>query len=160
MKGLTAALVSPVPEEAVHVAVGQQGADDPALRRAAGALLAAAHAPSPLRVRFLDRCLEPHLDEAQDMAVDDPCRDRTKQFVVRDRVEILRQVGVHHVGEPLAQQSVHRLDRIDAAAARSIAIGSRFEVRLEDRLQYQLGCGLHHPVPDRGDDDRIKHLVQ
>src|ERR1700722_6922022 len=43
--GFTAALVSPVPEEAVHVAVGGQRADSPALRRTAGALLAATHAP-------------------------------------------------------------------------------------------------------------------
>ena len=48
---------------------------------------------------------------------------------MRNRVEILRQVGVHHIGEPLAQQSVHRLDRIDAAAAWTVAISSGFEVR-------------------------------
>ena len=70
---------------------------------------------------------------------------------MRNRIEILRQVGVHHIGEPLAQQSVHRLDRIDAAAARSVAIGSGFEVRLEDRLQHQFRSGLHHAVPDRRD---------
>ena len=87
------------------------------------------------------------------MAVDDPRRDRAKKFVVRDRIQILRQVGVHHIGEPLAQQSVHRLDRIDAAAARSVAIGSGFEVRLEDRLQHQLRGGLHHAVPNRGDTE-------
>jgi hypothetical protein len=68
---------------------------------------------------------------------------------VRNRVEILRQIGVHHIGEPLAQQLVHRLDRIDTAAARSVAIGSRFEVRLEDRLQHQLRSSLHHAIPDR-----------
>src|SRR4051794_23795409 len=58
-KHLTAFLLPPVPEEAVHIAVGEQWADHPALRSAAGALLAAAHAPPPIRVRFLDRCLEP-----------------------------------------------------------------------------------------------------
>ena len=46
---------------------------------------------------------------------------------------------------------MHRLDRIDAAAARSVAIGSGFEVRLEDRLQHQFRGGLHHAVPDRRD---------
>ena len=71
-----------------------------------------------------------------------------------NRIEILRQVGVHHIGVPLAQQLVHRLDRIDTAAARSVAIGSRFEVRLEDRLQHQFRGGLHHPVPDRGYAER------
>ena len=37
----TAPLVSPVPEKAVHVAVGEQWADHPALRRSTGTLLAA-----------------------------------------------------------------------------------------------------------------------
>ena len=72
----TAALVSPVPEKTVHVAVGEQWADHPALRRTAGALLAAANAPPSIRVRFLDRCLEPRLDQALNMAVDEPGRDR------------------------------------------------------------------------------------
>jgi hypothetical protein len=48
----------------------------------------------------------------------------------------------------------HRLDRIDTAAAGSVAIGTRFEVRLEDRLQHQFCGGLHHPVPNRWDAER------
>src|SRR5689334_14356068 len=36
--GFTAALVPPVPEKTVHVAVGEQWANHPALRRTAGAL--------------------------------------------------------------------------------------------------------------------------
>ena len=58
------------------------------------------------------------------MMVDDPRRDRTKQFVVRDSCRNISTGGVHHVGEPLAQQSVHRLDRIDTAAAGSVALGT------------------------------------
>ena len=52
------------------------------------------------------------------MTIDDPRRDRAQQGVVRDRVEILGYIGVYHIGEPLAQQSVHHFDRIDGAAAR------------------------------------------
>ena len=44
---------------------------------------------------------------------------------------------------------MHRFDRVGPAPARPIAIGRRVEIRLEDRLQHQLGGGLHHPVPDR-----------
>jgi site-specific DNA recombinase len=55
----------------------RSGRHHPALRRTAGALLAATHAPPSIRVRFLDRRFEPRLDQAQDMAVDDPRRDRT-----------------------------------------------------------------------------------
>ena len=43
------------------------------------------------------------------------------------------------------------LDRIDRAAARAIAKGVVLEVRLEDRLQHDLGGGLNHPVPNRRD---------
>jgi len=76
-----------LPEKAIHGAVGQQGADHAALRRAAGASLAAAHASAPVRVRCLGRRLEPKLDQSQDMAVDDPCRNRRKRVVVRDRIK-------------------------------------------------------------------------
>src|ERR1700759_1284066 len=79
-EGLAAALVSPVPEEAVHVAVGEQGADNPTLRGTAGPPLPAAQAPPAIRVRLLDRCLEPQLNEAQDMTIDDSRRDRAKEL--------------------------------------------------------------------------------
>ena len=46
------------------------------------------------------------------------------------------------------------LDRIDRAAARAIAIGVVLEVRLEDRLQHNLGGGLDHPIPNRRDAER------
>ena len=49
-------------------------------------------------------------------------------------VKVSRQVGVHHIGEPLAEQSVHHLDRVNTTAARAVAIGCGFEVRLDDRL--------------------------
>jgi hypothetical protein len=68
---------------------------------------------------------------------------------VRDRVEIFRQVGVDDVGIAPAHQPVRFLDGIDRATTRSIAIGAVLEVRLEDRLQHDLGGGLNYPVPDR-----------
>ena len=49
---------------------------------------------------------------------------------------------------------MHFLDRVQAASSRAVAIGAGIEVRLEDRLQHQLGSGLHHPVPDRRDAER------
>jgi site-specific DNA recombinase len=51
--------------------------DYPALRCTAGAVFATAHAPSSIRIRLLNRCLEPEFDQAQDMPIDDPCRHRT-----------------------------------------------------------------------------------
>lgn len=50
---------------------------------------------------------------------------------MRDRVEILRQVGVDDVGMSPAQQPVRFLDGIDRAPTRPIAVSTVFEVRLE-----------------------------
>ena len=58
------------------------------------------------------------------------------------------------VGVAAAEQRVHLLDRVRPAALRPIAVGRGVEIRLEDRLQHQLGGGLHHPVPDRRDAER------
>ena len=73
---------------------------------------------------------------------------------MRNRVEIFRQIGVHHVGVAPANQPVHFLDRVGRAPSRAVAIGVVLEVRLEDRLQHELGGGLNHPIPDRRDAER------
>ena len=62
---------SPIFQEPIHVDVSQHGAGNTALRSAAGAALSATHAPVLIVVPFLDRRLEPHFDEAQDVAIDD-----------------------------------------------------------------------------------------
>jgi hypothetical protein len=46
------------------------------------------------------------------------------------------------------------LDCVEAAPFRAIAIGAGIKIRFEDRLQYQLGRGLHPPVPYRWDAER------
>jgi hypothetical protein len=58
-------------QEPVHVDVGQQWTCDAALRRPARVSLAATHAPGSVRVPFLDRRPQPHLDEAQDVSIHD-----------------------------------------------------------------------------------------
>ena len=42
------------------------------------------------------------------------------------------------------------------AAARSIAIGAILEVRLENRLQHNLGGGLNHPVAEEVKDAGVR----
>jgi hypothetical protein len=49
---------------------------------------------------------------------------------------------------------MHLLDCVRSAPSRTVSIGTGIEVRLEDRLQHQLGGGLHHPVPDRRNAER------
>ena len=116
--------------------------------------LAALHAPRSVLVPFLDRRFEPHLDQMQHVPVDDAPGDRLHQVPVRDRVEILRQIGVHHVRMPRQKMPVHSADRIARAPLGSVAMDAVLEIRLEDRLQHQFGGGLRHPVPNRGDAER------
>jgi hypothetical protein len=79
-------------------------------------------------------CDSPGLDlGAQRVPIDDAAGHRFKEVRMRDRVEILRQIGVYDVGEAPADQPVRFLDCIDRAAPRTIAIGAVLEVRLEDR---------------------------
>ena len=73
---------------------------------------------------------------------------------MRDRVEILRQIGVHHVRMPRQEMPVHSADRIARAPLGAVAMGAVLEIRLEDRLQHQFGGGLRHPVPNRGNAER------
>src|SRR5262245_420991 len=145
---------APVLQETVHVQVGEQRACDPTLRCAAGAALAAQHAPAPVAIPLLDRCLEPHLDEGQDVPVNDTPGDAQQQVPVRNIVEVLGQIGIYDVRVAPADEPVHFLDCVGRASFRAIAIGTVIEVCLEDRLDHQLRSGLHHPVPYRRDAER------
>jgi hypothetical protein len=55
------------------------------------------------------QCRADILDEPQHFAVDDAMRRTTQQLRMRDRVEVLRQIGVHDIGVAPAQKPVHFL---------------------------------------------------
>src|SRR5688572_1185609 len=78
---------TPVLQEPVHVDVGEQRARDAALWRAARVALAANDPPLPVAVPLLDRCLEPHLDEGQDVPIDDAPGHALHQVPVRNVIE-------------------------------------------------------------------------
>ena len=63
----------------------------------AGAALAAAHAPRAVTIPFLDRRFQPQLDEPRHLPVDDAPGHRFEEVRVRNRVEVVRQIGVYHV---------------------------------------------------------------
>src|SRR5208337_3755649 len=65
----------------------------------------------------------------------------------RDGVEVFGQIGVHHLGVASTEKFMHFPNRVLGAALRSVAVSTGFHVRLEDRLQHQLGSGLRHSVP-------------
>ena len=57
-------------------------------------LLLPAHAPRPDAIPLLDRRGQPELDQPQYVPVDDAAGHRSEEVHVRNRVEVLRQVGV------------------------------------------------------------------
>jgi hypothetical protein len=101
-----------------------------ALRRSPPAVLASRHAPRPVSIALLNRRFEPQLDQPQHVPVDNAPRHRPHQILMRDRVEVFRQIGIHHLGVASAEQDVHRLDRIGPAPPRPVAMGRRVEIRL------------------------------
>ena len=130
------------------------GREDAPLRRASCAPLSPTHvAPTPV-VPLLDGRLQPHLEKVQQVPVHHAASHTLQQFLVRDRVEILRQVSVNHVRVSVAQRVVDRSNRIRRAPLRSIAIRTVVKIRFEDWLQYQLDRGLHHSVSNRRDTER------
>jgi hypothetical protein len=82
------------------------------LWRAASAPFASSQAPFSVSIPFLNRRLQPQLDKPQHFAVDDAARHTTQQLRMRDRVEILRQIGIHDIGVAPAEKPVYFLDRI------------------------------------------------
>ena len=88
----------PILREPVHVDVGEQRARDAALRRAARVALAATHAPCSVSIPFLDRYLQPRLDQPQHGTSRDATSHRFEKLVVRNRIEVAGQVGVDHLG--------------------------------------------------------------
>src|SRR5215471_14244375 len=80
----------PMLQETVHIDVGKQWTRDAALRRAARVAFATSHAPfSIIAVPFLDRRLQPQLDQPQYGAIHDATGHRFEEVVVRNRIEVL-----------------------------------------------------------------------
>src|SRR5262245_35791499 len=141
-------------DEAMHVDVRQQRRRHPALRRSPGRLLSATHPPMSARVGLLDRRFQPHPDQTQHLPVTDaPCHAR-HQLRVRNRVEVLRHIGVDDFGVPLINRLMDPSNRIVRTPLRAIPIGRLIEIRFENRFQHQHRCGLYDPIADRGDAER------
>src|SRR5258708_7110035 len=74
------------------------------------------------------RRLQPPLQQVQHPATADAPRQARHQRRVRDRLEVLRQIGVHHVSSPVIQSFVAHPNRIVRAPTRSVAIRRLVEV--------------------------------
>jgi site-specific DNA recombinase len=110
------------------------GRDDAALRRPPRAALSTRHAPSAPLISLLDGRLQPHLEEVKHVPVHHAAGDTLQQLLVRDGVEVFRQVGVDHLGVSVAQRVVHHPDGVSSAPLWSVSIRTVIEGRFEDRL--------------------------
>jgi len=110
--------------------------------------------PGSVCVVLLDWRLEPHLDEAQDVAIHNTSGHRLEEVRVRNRIEVARQIGVYDIGVAPDDMPVHFLDCVDSPTSGAIAVRSVLEVGLEDRLQHDLGGGLDGPVTDGRNTER------
>ena len=86
------------------------------------------------------------LDQLQDAPIADLLFYPRHQPVVRDRVEIAFQVGVHHVGVAFLQQPIDFPQRILATSSRTEAVAALPERRLKDRFNRHFERCLHDAV--------------
>src|SRR6516162_7871789 len=85
-----------------------------------------------------------------DVRVIYPPRHFLQQPVMPDIVKVGPQVNVENSCLPLDYGFSHSLDRVMCCPLGPITVRPRLEVSLEYRLEDELECPLHHPVPDRG----------
>jgi site-specific DNA recombinase len=128
----------------------RSGRDGRALRNAPlGALRRIAPFTSAAIVGFFDTDHQPLLDQAQQVPVTDSAGHAAHQLGMGNGVKVARQVGVHHVGVAGIKQMVNVTYRVVCGAPRSVGILFRLQVGFEDRRQYDDGCRLRYPGPNR-----------
>src|SRR6202022_593933 len=126
--------------ERVQVDVGQQRREDCPLGRS--------RRRQPARHVRHDLLPEKALDQRQDAPVADRLAHPCHQLVVRDRIEVTLQVGIHSMSEALLQQPIDLPQRIFAASSRPEAVTSRPELDFKDWLNGHLQSRLHDAVLD------------
>src|SRR6266478_3891031 len=126
--------------ERMQVDVGQQRREDRPLGRS--------RRREPTRHVRHDLLPEKALDQRQDAPVADRLAHPRHQLVVRDRIEVTLQVGIHDMSEAFLQQPIDLPQRIFAASSRPEAVTSRSELDFKDWLNGHLQSRLHDAVLD------------
>ena len=103
-----------------------------------------------------DPRLQERLHQVQDALVGDACPHPVHEGRVRDLVEAGLDVALHDPFVLLGREETNLGHRIMSPASRTEPVGTREEIRLEDRLQHQFQGCLDHPVGDRGDSQPAK----
>src|SRR5258708_2105874 len=115
----------------IEVKVAEQGRDDSALWNA-----------------LLARSLQHNLQKVHDVRVVYPLRHFRQQPVVPNIVKVGAQIKVEDPRLPPDYRLGNSLDRIMSCRG-TISKRTRLEIRLEDRLEYELERAVHHSVADR-----------
>src|SRR5882724_1227519 len=126
--------------ERVQVDVGQQRRENRPLGRSRRRL--------PARHTRHDLLLEKAVDQLQDAPVADRLAYPCHKPVVRDRIEVALQIGIHDMSEAFLQQPIHFPQRVFAASPRPEAVAPRSELNFKDRLDGHLQSRLHDTVLD------------
>src|SRR6266511_5688312 len=139
------------PIEGIEINVGQQRADHRALRRA--------YVRRPPVQTLQDVGFQPTAEEVEHPAIADPLLDPRHQTIVRVRLEVRLQVGIHHMGVSLLEQPIDLPQRVTAPAFRTEAVAAVAEPALEDRLDHEPDRLLDDAILDRGYPQRPRPAV-
>jgi hypothetical protein len=110
-------------------------------------------------IPFLDRRVEPLLDQLQNTSVHHSHPHARHQLVVWDAVEVAFHVRIDHRAEASGEVLADDFQRVVRASPGSEPVRAFQKVRFENRLQYQKHRRLNHPVSDVRDAQRPQFPV-
>ncbi len=113
-----------------------------------------------MSIVFFHRRLQPLLDEAQHVPINDPTSDALHQFRVRDAIEIAREVRIAHLLVSGGKQSMNRFYRLLRPTLFPLGILLRLEIRFNYRFQHEHRRRLNDTVDNRRYPERAQLTVR
>ena len=113
----------------------------------------------PLLQTFQDVGRQPTSDQVEHPAIADLRLDPRHETIVRDRIEVAGEVGVHHEGVAVLDQPVDHSQRVVASASRTEAVALVPEPRLENRFDHEPNRLLDDAILDRGNPQRSRLAI-
>ncbi len=117
-----------------------------------GAPLSGVHSDASVQ----DARLQKRFDQRQHAAVGDLFLQARQQTIVRNRVEIAFQIGVHDMHVAGLQQLIDSPQRVFATSSRAKSVAVFCEVTLEDRFDDVHNRRLHDPISHRRNAQRSR----
>jgi hypothetical protein len=97
-----------------------------------------------------DVLLEKAFDQFEDAPVADQVRHSVHQTPVRDRIEVLFQIGIHHPGVAVLEPPIDLAQGVPGASAGPEAVAAVPEPGFQNGFDHQFDSRLHDPVLDAG----------